>query len=1105
MRYHIARGVYKKVSILSIAFVFALTSVSGSLIPLLLAKTVSAAGQPQIVSVDAYYVKSSYKGVGTDIKVDGLTDVTNVEVRLNRADNSTITKTSKTPVNTTLSTGNVAAVTAPIVIQHGTYNETGSSSWNPGTPWTGASAPVSVTVNITYNNGATLTATDSTISETLAQQSEVVPVDKSTVYVATTGNDSNTGTSLVSPFATIQKGLDEVDTNGTVFVADGTYTGTARIKKNGTKLVGISNSRDKVTIKPSQSSGQGGLYASGINNITIKNLGVFGDNFGTNGGLIKLDNGSNARIDNVAVKNSQATGININSYSNVVVTGAYIVGTAKDGISVIAQQNTTTNVSKDITIQNSSISQKTTGWSAIAFYTATGNSKSIENVQISNVSTQYGARGIYVSGAGGTVTSPGSNKLLLNNVTFGQNTNEYINNEQSADIDARTSKINVGGGVVVPAANMTQTQYNALITKIKDRTHKSNPADNYGFVRLIDLAAPNLTLATSSGTDLVSGGASKEKDVIASWNQPIGEVSGYTYKIWTNISGNPYTVASPYAANLTALSRSGELNQGNGKYFIQVFATDPAGNTSAGSNIFEISYDTTKPIATLLAPTTAFVTDPAANLAVQATDVTGLNKVVANIYKAGQSSVYKSTQSSANGATDFTHTANIGNLPNGEYSIRYNTTDTAGNLSATKSFSFTVDTSAPTVPVITNPANGQFFATNNILNKWSASTDNLGVAGYQIAYRYADGHTFGSSTCPGEVISGLAVSGCRDTTSTSRTHSPSINEQMGVTIWVRAIDIAGNKSDWSTPISYTYDATNPVVDVTEPVISPVGGNVAIRGTVTDQNPHMSTVTIMKDGAPIAGETLSSGLTSHTYNWDTIGLADGEYTVTFTATDAAGNLATPVSKVIVIDNTKPVINTPVSFSRNTDGTVTLSGSINDNSTISNVNITLDGDDLGSATLSGLPGTTNWTIATLDALNNRLYTGEITATDAAGNSETKTFSIDLRIPPIVTNARGNTNTTATQILAANTVIPTQGINLFNNNNPTGQTGFVAGINTGQPISEEGQVKAASTTSDKKEKEIVETASSSLAWYWILLAIAVMVATYYAYRNWKLGNEK
>lgn len=1103
MRYHTARGVYKRISILSIAFIFAVTSISGSALPLLFAKKVSAAGQPQIISVDAYYVKTNYKGIGTDIKVDGLTDVTNVEVRLNRADSSTITKTSKAPVNTTLSTGAVAAVTAPIVIQHGSYNEAGSTSWNPGTPWAGSSAPVSVTVNITYNNGATLTATDNTISESLAQQSEVVPVDKSTVYVATTGNDSNVGTSLATPFATIQKGLDEVDANGTVFVADGSYTGTARIKKNGTKLVGISNSRDKVVIKPSASSSQGGLYASGVNNITIKNLGVFGDNFGTNGGLIKLDNGSNARIDNVAIKNSQATGLNINSYSNVVVTSAYISGTAKDGISVVAQQNTTTNVSKDITIQNSTISQKTTGWSAIAFYTATGNSKSIENVRISNVSTQYGARGMYVNGAGGTVTSPGSNKLILNNLTVGQNTGEYINNEQSADIDARTTKVNVGGGIVAPIANMSQTQYDAVAAKIKDRTHKSSPSDNYGFVQLIDLSAPTLSLTTDGGANLISGGASKEKNVVASWTQPIGEVSSYTYKIWTNIAGNPYTAVAPYVTNnLTTLSRSGELNQGNGKYFIQVLAVDPAGNTS-DSNIFEISYDTTKPIATLLAPTTTFVTDPAATLAVQATDITGLNKVVANIYKVGQSGVYKSTQSSANGATDFTHTANIGNLPNGDYSIRYNAVDTAGNLSATNSFNFTVDTSAPSVPVITNPANGQFFTTNNILNKWSASTDNLGVASYQIAYRYADGHTFGSSTCPGEVINGLAVSGCRDTTGTSRTHNPSINEQMGVTIWVRAIDIAGNKSAWSTPISYTYDATNPVVSMPEPTATLAKGTVLIRGAVDDKNPHMSTITILKDNAPIAGETLSSGLTAHDYNWDTTELDDGEYTITFTATDAAGNLAAPVSKTIVIDNSAPEINTPVSFSRNTNGTVKLSGTVTDDSTISNVDISLDGDDLGSATLSGLPGTTIWTITTLSSLNNRQYTGEITATDAAGNQRTKAFTIDLRVPAIVVNARSNTDETAAQILAENTVLPT-GINQFNNNNPTGQTGFVAGINTGQPISE-GQVKAASTSDSKKEKEIAEAASNNLAWYWILLAIAVMVATYYAYRNWKLGNEK
>src|SRR5690606_17573438 len=38
-------------------------------------------------------------------------------------------------------------------------------------------------------------------------------------------------------------------------------------------------------------------------------------------------------------------------------------------------------------------------------------------------------------------------------------------------------------------------------------------------------------------------------------------------------------------------------------------------------------------------------------------------------------------------------------------------------------------------------------------------------------------------------------------------------EQGGVTIWVRAVDAAGNVSDWSAPVHYYYDAVPPSVPV----------------------------------------------------------------------------------------------------------------------------------------------------------------------------------------------------------------------------------------------------------------------------------------------------
>lgn len=154
-----------------------------------------------------------------------------------------------------------------------------------------------------------------------------------------------------------------------------------------------------------------------------------------------------------------------------------------------------------------------------------------------------------------------------------------------------------------------------------------------------------------------------------------------------------------------------------------------------------------------------------------------------------------------------------GGTPQGVWYWQVRAKDQLGNYSAwTTPWKATVDNTAPSAPTITAPTDGQYFNHTPIVDSWAASTDNLsGVDRYQVAYLYDDGHTFGGSTCPGVQIGSKSVSGCRDTTSTSRNHVPGTNEQGGVTIWVRAFDKSGNASAWSTSVHYYYDATIPTI------------------------------------------------------------------------------------------------------------------------------------------------------------------------------------------------------------------------------------------------------------------------------------------------------
>lgn len=101
--------------------------------------------------------------------------------------------------------------------------------------------------------------------------------------------------------------------------------------------------------------------------------------------------------------------------------------------------------------------------------------------------------------------------------------------------------------------------------------------------------------------------------------------------------------------------------------------------------------DTTRPVVTLVSPSTA---GPFETLTIQvdATDDVGLSRIVANIYQDG--TLVRSTQSPMNGALTGTHTATV-ELPDGDYMIKYNAHDLAGNVSATGTFDVTIGADTP--------------------------------------------------------------------------------------------------------------------------------------------------------------------------------------------------------------------------------------------------------------------------------------------------------------------------------------------------------------------------------------------------------------------------
>lgn len=167
--------------------------------------------------------------------------------------------------------------------------------------------------------------------------------------------------------------------------------------------------------------------------------------------------------------------------------------------------------------------------------------------------------------------------------------------------------------------------------------------------------------------------------------------------------------------------------------------------------------------------------------------------------------------------------------------------DAAGNESECSDpfkITYTIDRTAPAAPTILAPVARQWLKSSPILNTWSEVTKDINgddeeIDHYQIAYNYDDGHTFGGvNTCDGLVMIGVdGFIGCRDVTETTRQHQPADDEQGGVTIWVRAIDVDGNAGAWSKSVHYYFDKTAPATDIN--VSSVVDGKFTVSGTATD--------------------------------------------------------------------------------------------------------------------------------------------------------------------------------------------------------------------------------------------------------------------------------
>jgi parallel beta-helix repeat protein len=274
----------------------------------------------------------------------------------------------------------------------------------------------------------------------------------------------------------------------------------------------------------------------------------------------------------------------------------------------------------------------------------------------------------------------------------------------------------------------------------------------------------------------------------------------------------------------------------------------------------------------------------------------------------------------------------------------------------------TSDTEPPSTP---NGLTATAISDSQVNVNWSAATDNVGVAGYDI---YRDN----------VLLSSLgAVTNYNDTTT-----APLTTYQYTVV----ARDLAGNISVASDPASVTTpsDTTPPSVTLTAPLNGTTrGGALTLTAAATD-NTAIEYVDFMVNGNTVG--TVNT--LPYSIIWNSSEIPDGTAIIAARAVDSANNLANSAGITVTIDNTPP------------DTTITAGPSGTVSSTSASFSFTSTESATFACSLDGATFSACTSSKTYAGLENGPHTFQVISVDAIGNTDATpaslTWIVDIIAP-------------------------------------------------------------------------------------------------------------
>ena len=410
----------------------------------------------------------------------------------------------------------------------------------------------------------------------------------------------------------------------------------------------------------------------------------------------------------------------------------------------------------------------------------------------------------------------------------------------------------------------------------------------------------------------------------------------------------------------------------NGAHTITVVATDPAGNT--GSDSLSFTVDTSPPDLTV-----ALAHDTGSSSSDRITSdssLTGTTEALTSLTFLDDGVTIGVTLADGSGKWSFTP-----QLADGQHTITIQGSDIAGNV-ATESFTWTVDTTAPTVTMELAHDTGKSSSdglTNDQTLRWATDP--------YVETTFIEGGTVLATTHADSQGRGSISLGLSDGAHT---------------IVVQTTDFAGNTA--SSSLDFTVDTTKPVVTVSlaDDTGSSSSDGITSDSRLTGTTEGLTSMTFLDDGIVIG---VASADAVGRWHFTPKPTQDGEHTITIIGSDFAGNVATETF-TWTVDTTPPDVTVALA---NDTGSSSSDGITNDPtlrwSTDPYVETTfMEGGTVLATVQADAQGRGSISLG----LSDGAHTIMVQATDAAGNtgSASRTFTVDTTAPTVTLSVTEDT---------------------------------------------------------------------------------------------------